>query len=200
MNRRDVVISAGAAMTLVSCSPVKFGGRTEPTASALVVSVAGALPIKFESLRNKYPREEREKLFRDVLGAGFANLVGNGNYENTCAIRMSLALNRIGVKIPEDLWRADGGHYDRNNYRILIKVKSVFTLLDKLFGVSWGQSKNPGEPLNFSDVPRWQGVIGYHANFNNADGHVDIWVSKSCYFHCPTPDVQKAFDVVLWKI
>jgi hypothetical protein len=59
------------------------------------------LNISFNVLRNNYPRKqdiERPALFKEI---GWDDLIDNDAYENTCAIRVSMALIKCGVTIPE---------------------------------------------------------------------------------------------------
>lgn len=156
----------------------------------------------FGNLMRNYPRESRPDLFNVVLGGGWPALVDDlDNYGNTCAIRLSVALNRSGLPVPVDLGRLDGNHVDKNRNSIIIKVRTAEALLTRLFGqYYWGMSKQPGTPLDFRKFPAKTGVVLYHANFETATGHVDLWNKTGCVGGCPAADVSVAFDVALWRV
>jgi hypothetical protein len=65
--------------------------------------------------------------------------------------------------------------------------------LDASLGKSfWGMSKRPGVALDFSSIPSVTGVLTHHANFGDADGHVDLWKKGTCLYDCPPPDLGRA--------
>jgi type II secretory pathway component PulF len=66
--------------------------------------------IPFAVLMKAYPRKrdtDHDALFRLL---GWDDLIPNPAYANTCAIRVSLALLRSGVHIPEGLQVKAGTH------------------------------------------------------------------------------------------
>ncbi len=78
----------------------------------------------FELLRRNYPTNSQAELFNE-LGGGWPALIGNPNYENTCAIRLSAAHFRSGKPIPGNFKEAIDGD---SNAIIVSALKS--TLLD----------------------------------------------------------------------
>lgn len=59
------------------------------------------LSLPFRVLMNHYPRKrqvDHDALFREI---GWDDLIKNPSFENTCAMRVSLALIRCGVAIPD---------------------------------------------------------------------------------------------------
>ena len=159
------------------------------------------MAVTYAEISGNYPTDERTDLFNNVLGGGFRDLVGNPNYENTCAMRISIAFNATASKIPQSLGTEDGGHKDRNGNHILVTVKVLETFLKQTLGESnWGMSKQPGTPFNFGDVPRRKGILMYHAAFSNATGHADVWTGEGCTYNCPDPDLNESFAVQLWDL
>ena len=160
------------------------------------------MSVTFTQLIQNYPKEEKAILFRQKLGGGFVDLVDNENYNNTCAIRISMMLNRIGgnYAIPRQLGVGDGGHRDKDGKHILIKVKTAHDFVVTKFGQPfWGMTKNPGFPLDYSAIPKEKGILMYHANFSNAFGHIDLWDINSCVYNCPAEDIQQSYRVSFWK-
>ena len=54
----------------------------------------------FHTLERNYPRHDdidKAQLFHEI---GWDDLIDNPDYDNTCAIRMSLALIKSGVLVP----------------------------------------------------------------------------------------------------
>lgn len=59
------------------------------------------LGLSFSVLQNNFSPKQLVKppdLFKEI---GWDDLIGNSSYENTCAIRLSLALIKSGVTIPD---------------------------------------------------------------------------------------------------
>ncbi|GAA0274056.1 type VI secretion system amidase effector protein Tae4 [Alteraurantiacibacter aestuarii] len=166
------------------------------------------MAISFKQLQADYPAQyaddpdrSRKHLYTNILGGGFADLVDHPDYQNTCAIRMSVAFNASPSPVARKYGVADGNHKDKNGNHIIIRVRTLQTFLEDVLGAeTWGMSKQPGTPFNFADVPRKTGILMYHANFSDASGHADLWNGKGCVYKCPVPHVAKAFDFRLWAV
>ena len=161
------------------------------------------MTVKFTALRDSYPTEDRDAFFTDVLQGSWSKLKDEENYKNTCALRMSVALNRTGVAIPDAVWSSDGKFSAGDGSRLLAKVLSMLKLLDATFGDPWGMSKKAGVPFDLAkNVPKWTGVLAYRfpEKLAQARGHVDLWDGTSCHFDCPAPDTDAAFDIALWRL
>lgn len=159
--------------------------------------------LKFEELKAAYPSNNRNELFELVLGGGFKNLVSDENYRNTCAIRMSVALNKLedNHKIPKNYGEIDGNHKDQYGNYILIRMKTVYKYLQDKYGDPyWGMSKIVGVNFDFNIIPKETGILVYYADFDDAQGHVDIWNKIGCIGNCPEQDVNLSFQIALWKI
>ena len=61
------------------------------------------MTANFDLLKETYPNEDRDTLFRNVLGGDWPDLIDDQNYENTCANRMSVALNESGLYQPAEM-------------------------------------------------------------------------------------------------
>jgi hypothetical protein len=155
------------------------------------------MPPTFDHLKKNYPVESREALFR-ALGGGWPALIPDPErkYQNTCAIRMSVALKRSGVAIPgayAEMKQGDGTP-------IVIKVKTMQKLVASLYGEPWGMSKPPGIPLKASDIPNKTGIIVYHAGWSDATGHFDLWTGRGFVGKGNLGDVAEGFDIALWFV
>jgi hypothetical protein len=159
------------------------------------------MPLTFAALKANYPLDEHEQLFKSVLGGGFADLISNPEYKNTCAMRMSVALLRSGVGIPANLGAQDGGHKDKNEDYILTHVSTMNKMLTQIFGAFyWGMNKQPGDAFDFTLIPSFTGVLLYEAKFSDATGHVDLWNKDACWNNCPDIDLARAYAVSFWKV
>ena len=76
------------------------------------------------------------------------------------------------------------------------------SLVESLFGPSsWGMSRQPGDPFSPSIIPKYTGIIVYHALWKDATGHFDLWTGKG-FLGTGNFDSLKesAFDIELWKL
>lgn len=67
--------------------------------------------VPFSALMKNYPSNRvvgRDVLFKQI---GWDDLIKNGNFTNTCAIRVSLALIRSGVTIPSERMPIRAGEF-----------------------------------------------------------------------------------------
>jgi hypothetical protein len=145
----------------------------------------------FDDLKVTYPHQSKEDLFAG-MGGEWPSLIGNPNYRNTCAIRLSIALNAAGYAIPGKFREGITG----SGENIVIKLKTMWDCMTERFGTfSWGMSKNPGSPVQ---IPPRQGVICYHAAFSDATGHFDLWTGTDFVGVGNLSDVQYGFDLAMW--
>ena len=121
----------------------------------------------FESLAQHYPTKSKAGLYAD-LGGEWPTLVDHPNYQNTCAIRMSVAFQAAGYTIPNKFKEAIAG----DGRRIIVKVKTMWDYVTDLFGTfTWGMSKIPGTDVK---IPLKNGIIIYHKAFSDATCHFDL--------------------------
>ena len=153
------------------------------------------MSVPFSALRSNYPNQARPELFKS-LGPDWVALIDNHNYENTCSIRLSIALIKSGYPIKKKYREAltgDGGS-------IVLKVETMGLLLKDYFGNPWGMSKEPGVRLTVADIPRRTGIIAYHVNWANASGHVDLWHGNGFVGSGSFKDIADGYDIALWHL
>ena len=152
----------------------------------------------FTSLRNNFSSAravKRAELFAEL---GWNDLTNNPSYENTCAIRMSLALLKCGVTIPGRLRIKAGKH----------KGKLIEPGQAKLAGILARRSVL-GEPEKFAmdrteeGIGDRQGIVSFF-NLNplvqTPQGHIDIVYSASGVRTCGTSCFWLAKEVWFWPL
>lgn len=155
--------------------------------------------MKFDDLWNIYPTVNQKELF-ESLGGGWPELVGRDGYENTCTVRLSAALIAVGVLIPDDLARKDGGHRDGDGNNMIIKVATARVLLERLLGPSaWGVSKLQGVDY-MGAMPAWAGIMLYLVPNSDASGHVDLWNKSTCRVNCHENFARNATSLEIWRL
>ncbi|EMR38134.1 T6SS effector amidase Tae4 family protein [Vibrio harveyi] len=99
------------------------------------------MTIQLSTLIDNYPTQSKEQLYSELKGE-WPSLINNDNYNNTCAIRLSIALLKSGINIPDQYREAISGENDN----LIIKVKTMSRFLtDTLDAPFWGMSKQPGQ-------------------------------------------------------
>ena len=128
----------------------------------------------FATLLSNLNTESRKKLF-EALGGGFPNLLDNPNFENTCALRLSDALNQSGMPI-----RSQPGLdtlIDGQGNRLATRAQELANVL----------SSDLGQPVRFqtsSSVDKLdaqkalagqEGIIFFKDGWTNGVDHIDLW-------------------------
>lgn len=145
----------------------------------------------FETLKQHYPNEPKQELYT-ALGGEWPKLVNDKDYQNTCAIRLSIAFQASGYKIPAKFKEAIAG----DGRPIIIKVKTMWDYVTETVGpFTWGMSKEPGSEIK---IPAKKGIIVYHKAFSDATGHFDLWNTSSFIGAGKLSDVADGFDLALW--
>ena len=145
----------------------------------------------FESFEQNYPTEPKPQLYT-ALGGEWPTLVDDRNYENTRAIRLSVAFHAAGYNIPANFKEAIAG----DGTAIIVKVKTMWDYVTETFGTfTWGMSKKPGTIVK---IPVRKGIIVYHKAFSNATGHFDLWNGTAFVGAGKLSDVTDGFDIALW--
>lgn len=153
------------------------------------------MTLSFSALRDGFPIEPKSDLFAK-LGGEWPKLVDNPNYANTCSIRMSVAFQNSGIKIPSQYKEA----IDGKGNPIIIKVRTLKNFLENLEGPSsWGMSKNPGDDIG-SVIPAYQGIIAYHADWDDATGHFDLWDRDSFIGSGALTAIKDGYAVEIWRL
>lgn len=135
-----------------------------------------AIPIPFSTLWSNYPdpkTEPRDALYRKL---GWDDLVGDPNYENTCAIRMSLCLLRSGHNIPRGelkIWKGP-----LKGKRVKIRYDDLANHLKTV----WGAPEVISRPTKSGLASKGDGVIAFFGLLGGYPGHIDLFdVSKTNY-------------------
>ncbi len=146
-----------------------------------------AKPPEFDALWAAYPHADSATVREEIGGA-----VDNPDYANTCAIRMSRALNYTGHPIParEGLYAVKGA----DGKRYALRMKELTEYLQVLWGAPQVRVKSPnGDQSKFDGkkgVISFLGIPGYAGG-----GHIDLWdgagTSQGAYFD--------SSEVLLWE-
>ncbi|MER8459297.1 T6SS effector amidase Tae4 family protein [Mesorhizobium sp. M0522] len=145
----------------------------------------------FDNLEQYYPTKPKTELYAD-LGGQWPELVDHPNYQNTCAIRLSVAFHAAGYSIPKKYKEAIAG--DGRN--IIIKVRTMWDYVTEQFGqFTWGMSKEPGTVIQ---IPPKKGMLVYHKAFSDATGHFDLWKGTSFVGSGNLDDVKDGFSIAMW--
>jgi len=156
----------------------------------------------FTTFWDAYPRAPDKETFFKELGGGWPSLIKKPEYDNTCVVRLSIALIRVGVIIPDDLAKLDGGHKDAKGKNIIIRVPTAKTFLNGLLGQSdWGINKQVGSDIGGGLIPDRTGVLLYSVPPpSDANGHVDLWKRDACTIDCHNQYARSATSVELWYL
>ncbi|UOD32992.1 hypothetical protein INH39_15960 [Massilia violaceinigra] len=122
----------------------------------------------FALLYNSYPT--KAKMERDVLyeKLGWSDLKNNPAFHNTCAVRVSVALNSAGVPVAGWLKIKDGPLKGKN-------VEPSQAKLSKWLKRKWGQPEVfRNDKYVMSGVGNRTGVISFWGIDNSAQGHIDL--------------------------
>ncbi|WP_181258944.1 T6SS effector amidase Tae4 family protein [Nitrosospira multiformis] len=159
------------------------------------------MTTSFKQLWDVYPTEDRSQFFTN-LGGGWPALISNEKYKNTCALRLSVALQRVGMNVPPELAAKDGNLRDGKGNFVIVKVTSAKALLTKYFGdYNWGTSKQIGTNLDTGLLPAWTAIMLYTVlPPADATGHVDLWNKNTCRVNCHESFARDATSVELWKL
>jgi hypothetical protein len=143
----------------------------------------------FQTLLQHFPRKtSREELFADI---GWADLIGNKAYLDTCAIRMSYGLLRAGVHLPGARMRANAGPL-KGQY-----IEPGQAKLSNILKGIWGAPEvYQGEAAAVDGMGSRAGVVSFFRISRGDGGHIDlIWLepgrllqdcARSCYFSAVT--------------
>jgi len=150
----------------------------------------------FDVFSRYYPSQKRFALYQE-LGVKWPNLIDDANYQNTCSVRLSIAMRKSGVVIPKKFREA----IDGEGNAIILKVKTMGLFIESLLGKPyWGMSKPVGGKISAKDIPRAEGILIYHANWSDASGHIDLWDGSTFVGAGNFDDIQDGFQIGLWRV
>lgn len=160
------------------------------------------MALNFSQLWFSYPLEKDKAALFQKLGGGWPALINNSQYDNTCTIRLSVALIGSGNVIPDDLAQLDGGHKDASGRNMIIRVPTASALLERILGPStWGISKQEGADIQDDLIPKKTGILLYSVpHSSDANGHVDLWNKDRCTIDCHNRFARAATSVNLWFV
>lgn len=151
----------------------------------------------FGVLWASYPRKpvyDQVKLFNEI---GWADKIGNGNFENTCAIRVSVALNKAGISIPGRL-AAEGGKLKGR------RIETSSKILANILKRKWG---NPEVYKGNNEARRGlgqrTGVIAFFHLHGPTDsqGHIDLVTPGNGGFNeCAGACYFDAVEIWFWPL
>lgn len=159
------------------------------------------MSIKFDDLKEHYPvptSDDDDRARADLynkLGGEWPKLIDDPKFENTCAIRMSVAFYQSGNPIPKKYRE----FIDKDGNTIIASVNGFRKFMQGEHGDPWGMSKVPGSDIE-DDVPKVQGIIVYHVKWTNATGHFDLWTGSDFVGSGSFDDVAKGYDIALWFV
>lgn len=121
--------------------------------------------------------------------------------KNTCAVRMSYAMNYIGIKVPPSfpgMVTVAGG----DGLRYAVRSLEMREWLRHELGMpDFYVKKKANEPFDKSTIPPMQGVIAFKIKFTDASGHLDVWThGRFSADHIATKDYfNAATRISIWK-
>lgn len=142
----------------------------------------------------KFPDPQEVK---DLIGGG----VNAAWITNTCAIRMSRALNYNGIPVPTGfmgLHTVPGGDRKRYGFR----VREMRKWLVAALGKPDFELRKPAEtPFDRSTIAGLQGLIAFDIAFSDATGHLDLWDGQEITSenHMSRDYYDAATKISVWK-
>jgi hypothetical protein len=126
---------------------------------------------RFKTLWSNYPRGTGADVLRSI---GWDKMIGNPNYENTCAIRMSICLAASGQQVPSNQrMKALSGRVKGSPIEIRQDIMSRY------LAILWGapmkvSAKEAQNKINGRDgVISFFDISGYNVGGRNG-GHIDL--------------------------
>lgn len=119
---------------------------------------------------------------------------------NTCAIRLSRALNENGIPVPyfPGMSTVKGGDKKRYAFRVREMRKWLEVALGK---PDFDLHKKAGTVFDKSTVATMQGIMGFDIAFPDATGHLDLWdgATITSEAHMSRNYYDSATRISIWK-
>lgn len=164
------------------------------------------LPMTYSSLQANYPTTGTPEEMYNSVGGDVAgrfnehkNDVGGNAYENTCALRMSVALNKSGNDIDTDVKNSKGQKMysekgsDGKDY--VLRKSDLKDYMKGEYGKADISTKSTDKDFDskVSEIKGQKGIIVYDVTgWTDATGHVTIYDGKgSCGHDCYFPDSDR---------
>jgi len=98
-----------------------------------------------------------------------------GDITNTCAIRMSHAMNGAGVQVPRN-WGKVTNRRGANKRYYILRVSDLRSWMQSRFGAPTLElRKKAGRAFDRKEIEGYLGVIAFDIGFTDATGHFDLW-------------------------
>lgn len=126
-------------------------------------------PISFSLMWNQYPAKEQrgetnERLYTEL---GWTDLIGQKEYDNTCAVRLSLCLARSGVPFSRGDLTVRAG--PMRGQKVLVSVRALADHLKQLWG-----APEVLRPVNLGDLSGRDGVLAFFDLPSGYPAHIDL--------------------------
>jgi hypothetical protein len=158
-------------------------------------------PFTYSSLWDQYPdyiNYPDSAEVKEMIGGNV-----NGTWiTNTCAIRLSRALNYNGTPVPGNyagLVTVKGG----DGKRYALRVREMDAWLRFAFGKpDFESTKKAGAAFDKSSISTLKGIIGFDIRFVDATGHLDLWdgAQFSSEYKTTGDYFKLATRIWLWKL
>lgn len=154
----------------------------------------------YSALWNEYPDYLNYPDSKEVK----AMIGGNVNADwitNTCAVRLSRALNYNGAPVPSNfagLKTVKGGDGKRYGFRVREMNKWLTFALGK---PDFDHKKKRGDAFSKDTIVAMKGIIGFDIAFADATGHLDLWDGNtfSSEYHMSVNYWTAATRIWMWK-
>jgi hypothetical protein len=120
---------------------------------------------------SKYFADVKDKSAHDVC-VFIGGKVEQNDFKNCCAVRMSYAFNKSGIKIPFTENKTVSGEGKKDWY--IYRVKDFKDFLN-----SKNYTKHTTKQNSLKDFDNKKGVIVFDVDWADATGHVDLFNGKS---------------------
>jgi hypothetical protein len=124
----------------------------------------------FVSLDSNYPKADDPEEVKKLIGGA----VNAAWITNTCAIRMSRALNYSGMPLPAHFPGMNtiaGGDHKRYAFR----MQELKLWVAHKFGKPTIDLSNPARGIDRDAFAGKRGIIVFDIHFSDANGHIDLW-------------------------
>lgn len=143
-----------------------------------------------------YPAQMNADAVKAMIGGG----VNQAHYKNTCVIRVSLALNRLGHLIPPDSprFRTQIGA-DKKWYGL--RVEEFWDYMIRTYGAPQVHERlKSGKSVDASKFAGVRGIIGFRRKFVGATGHFTLWDGSRLLYDGGYPGYfDTATEAALWQ-
>ena len=133
---------------------------------------------------------------KDLIGGA----VNEAWIKNTCAIRMSRALNDNGIPVPyfPGMSTVKGGDGKRYAFRVREMRKWLAVALGK---PDFDLRKTAGTVFDKSTVASLKGIMAFDIAFADATGHLDLWdgATITSEAHMSRNYYDSATRITIWK-